>query len=143
MAQTAFFVGGCVAYQHADFDGNRQDLGANLIFNHVGDRLNDSISSFRFYQGCRIIAGNTEPEAELRRRSANANASATNGAIRFLPGSAAVTVSSISAGEGQRSVPVRHRILVRLYFALAGFGDKLAGFRFQLFIGVIYWVSTR
>lgn len=49
-------TGGCIAYEHADFDGMRQDLGRNRIYNYVGDKMNDNISSFRVSAGCRVIA---------------------------------------------------------------------------------------
>lgn len=49
-------TGGCVAYEHADFDGDRQDLGPNQIFTYVGDGINDEISSFRVSCGCRVTA---------------------------------------------------------------------------------------
>jgi len=49
-------TGGCVAYEHIDFSGMRQDLGPDRIYNYVGDRMNDKISSFRVSRGCRIIA---------------------------------------------------------------------------------------
>src|SRR4051794_28443431 len=49
-------TGGCVAYEDEDFNGRRQDLGPNRIYNYVGDRMNDKISSFRISSGCRIIA---------------------------------------------------------------------------------------
>lgn len=48
--------GGCMAYEHANFDGMRQDLGPNRIYNYVGDKINDKISSFRVALGCRVIA---------------------------------------------------------------------------------------
>jgi hypothetical protein len=47
---------GCVAYENENFEGKRQDLGPNRIYNYVGDRMNDAISSFRVAPGCRIIA---------------------------------------------------------------------------------------
>jgi hypothetical protein len=47
---------GCVAYEHEDFQGNHQDLGPNRIYNYVGGRMNDAISSFRVAPGCRFIA---------------------------------------------------------------------------------------
>src|SRR5215471_8040860 len=49
-------TGGCIAYEHADFGGMRQDLGPNRIFHYVGDKMNDRISSFRVSYGCRVIA---------------------------------------------------------------------------------------
>ena len=45
---------GCMAYEHRDFDGRRQDLGRNRHFPYVGDRMNDKISSFRVSRGCRV-----------------------------------------------------------------------------------------
>ncbi|WP_442967318.1 peptidase inhibitor family I36 protein [Pseudomonas sp. WJP1] len=48
-------TGGCVAYEHADFDGRHQDLRPNHIKTYVGDRMNDKISSFRVSPGCRVV----------------------------------------------------------------------------------------
>lgn len=48
-------TGGCIAYEHRGFDGMRQDLGPNRIFNYVGSRMNDEISSFRVSSGCRVV----------------------------------------------------------------------------------------
>lgn len=46
---------GCMAYEHRDFDGRRQDLGRNRHFSYVGDRMNDKISSFRVSRGCHVV----------------------------------------------------------------------------------------
>lgn len=37
-------TGGCIAYEHANFDGMRQDLRSNRIKTYVGDKMNDEIS---------------------------------------------------------------------------------------------------
>jgi hypothetical protein len=46
----------CYAYEHRGYDGDRQTTGPRRIKNYVGDDFNDSISSFRVMEGCRIVA---------------------------------------------------------------------------------------